>query len=170
MADRVKELQALCDRLTALMPQDRMPDPIRLAEALGVRVRYFDLGEVKGFYVVLRGIPFIALNRALPEEVRTIVCAHELGHHLLHRDLAERSVFNDYELYRMENRTEWEANVFASLLLLPERVLEGLRDPSLSGCSAAELAASLGTTEELLEIRLQLAGIPGHRRISQFPG
>lgn len=167
--DRVRELKALLDDLTVAYGLDRDHlDPAALAEATGVRVRYFPLGGLKGFYLVLNGIPFIAIDRDLPEELQRIVCAHELGHHLLHR--AETSQgFNDYELYRMENRFEQEANLFASLLLLPDRVVQGFCNPENRGLSVGEAARRWGTTEELLSIRLQAEGIDTGTRFSRFP-
>ena len=87
-ADRVRELKALiADLKDEYGFDDERPDPVALAEAMYVRVRYFPLGGLKGFYLVLNEIPFIAIERDLPEELQRIVCAHELGHHLLHRDL-----------------------------------------------------------------------------------
>ena len=168
MAERIDELRDLCENLRAMAP-DRTADPVRIAGALGVRVRFFDLGEVKGFYTVVNGVPFIALNRQLPEEVRNIVCAHELGHHLLHRDIAEKTVFNDYDLYRMETKFEREANLFASFLLITGEDLLALQEPALSGRSVPELAAALGTTAELLAIRLRAEGLPLDVRVSRFP-
>lgn len=168
-ADRVRELNALLDDLAAAYGFDReQPDPVVLAEAMGVRVRYFPLGGLKGFYLVLNGIPFIAIDRDLPEGLQRIVCAHELGHHLLHRDETSRG-FNDYELYRMENKFERDANLFAALLLIPDRVVRGLRRPENRGLSVKEAARLHGTTEELLSIRLQAAGIDTGIRLSRFP-
>lgn len=145
-------------------------DPFALAEALGVRVRYFPLGDLKGFYVVLQGVPFIALHRDLPEPMQRTVCAHELGHHLLHGDLAARTVFNEYELYRMENRLEREANLFAAFLLVPEEAVEALHRPENRGRSLGELAGDYGTTGELFAIRLEAEGFDLGVRLSRFPG
>lgn len=169
-ADRVRELKTLiADLKDKYGFDDDRPDPVALAEAMHVRVRYFPLGDLKGFYLVLNEIPFIAIDRDLPEELQRIVCAHELGHHLLHREAASRGVFNDYELYRMENRFERDANLFASLLLIPERAVEEFCRPENRGLSIKEAARLMGTTEELLAIRLQAAGAGTGVRLSRFP-
>lgn len=169
-ADRVLELKTLLRQLEENCGVDpERPDPVALAEAMGVRVRYFPLGGLKGFYLVLNGIPFIAIDRDLPEGLQQIVCAHELGHHLLHREEASRGVFNDYELYRMENRFERDANLFAALLLIPDRVVRELRRPENRGLSVKEAARLHGTTEELLSIRLQAEGVDTGVRLSRFP-
>lgn len=171
MTERVAELQDLCDGLRAAhgFPAEET-DPFRLAEALGVRVRYFPLGDLKGFYLVVEGVPFIALHKDLPEPLQRIVCAHELGHHLLHRDLAEQTIFNEYDLYQMENRLERDANLFAALYLLPEEAVRDFRRPENRGLSVGEAAGLRGTTEELFSIRLAAAGMDTGIRLSRFPG
>lgn len=146
-------------------------DPFQLAEALGIRVRYFDLGAVKGFYTRMQTIPFIALNRSLPEPQSKIVCAHELGHHVLHAAYTENAFFNEFELYRMENRVEAEANLFAAFLLLPDQAVSFLTRPENAGLSLGEAAGLFGTTEELFTIRLAAEGLPvPDHRLSTFPG
>lgn len=167
MTESGTALKALCEDL--LEQSGGAADLEALAELLGVRVRYFSLGETKGFYVVLDGIPFIAVNRDLPEPLRNIVCAHELGHHLLHRDLAEQTLFNDYDLYRMETRIEREANRFAAFLLIPEEAVTFLRRPENRSISLAEAAGVFGTTKELLAIRLQAEGLETGILLSRFP-
>lgn len=169
-ADRVRELKDLIADLKERYGADEeRPDPVALAEAMGVRVRYFPLGGLKGFYLVLNDIPFIAIDRDLPEALRDVVCAHELGHHLFHREEASRVVFNDYEIYRMENRFERDANLFAALLLIPDRVVREFRRPENRGLSIREAARLHETTEELFAIRLSAEGIDTGVRFSRFP-
>lgn len=168
--DCVPELKELIDSmLTQHELRTDTPDPFALASAMHIRVRYFPLGGVKGFSLVLNDIPFIAIDINLPEAIKRIVCAHELGHHVLHRTTLEQASFNDYELYRMENRFEREANLFASLLLLPDSAIEELFLPENRTLSSKEAAKRLQTTEELLCIRLNAEGYDTGIRLSRFP-
>lgn len=167
MTERTTEIKELCHRFTE---ESSSKDPFLLADTLGVRVRYFPLGGLKGFYIVLQGVPFIALHRDLPEPLLRIVCAHELGHHLLHRGLASCTVFNEYDLYRMETLVEREANLFAAFLLIPDETVAALRRPEERGRSIGEMARSIGVTEELLAIRLEAEGLDLGVRLSRFPG
>lgn len=169
-ADRVRELKALIADLGDRYGfDDNRPDPVALAEAMHVRVRYFPLGGLKGFYLVLNDIPFIAIEQDLPEALQRVVCAHELGHHLLHREVSSQTLFNDYDLYRMENRFEREANLFAALLLLPDRAVEEFCRPENRGLSIREAARLRETTEELFSIRLSAEGLDTGVRFSRFP-
>ncbi len=163
IAALAEKLRRSCDRGSGI------PDLGLLASDLGVRIRYFPLGDLKGFYLVLEEVPFIVLNQALTEPVLRIVCAHEFGHHLLHRELAGKTVFNEYELYQMENRLEREANLFAAFLLIPESAVRAFRGPEQRGRSIGETARLLGTTEELFAIRLKAEGVPADIRVSRFP-
>ncbi len=168
--DQIPELKALIERLlTEHELRSDFPDPFALAEAMHIRVRYFPLGGLKGFSLILNDIPFIAIDKELPEPLKRIVCAHELGHHVLHHPAMEQVTFNDYDLYRMENRYEREANLFASLLLLPDGVMEELCLPENRALSRKEAAYRLQTTEELLAIRLDAEGNDTGIRLSRFP-
>ncbi len=170
MNEQTRALKALCEDLRERYADPGEPaDPAVLAARLGVRVRYFPLGETKGFYVVLDGVPFIAIDEAQPPQVQRIVCAHELGHHLLHRDLAEQVLFNEYELYRMETKVEREANLFACFLLIPDDPSAFFRRPENRDVSVEEAARLFGTTRELLSIRLQAEGYGPAFRVSRFP-
>ena len=140
-ADRVRELKALIADLNDRYGFDAdRPDPVALAEA-----------------------------RDLPEAMQRVVCAHELGHHLLHREEASRGFFDDYDLYRMENRFERDANLFASLLLLPDKAVEEFCRPENRGLSVGEAARLWETTAELFAIRLSAEGIGTGVRFSRFP-
>ena len=169
-ADRVRELkQLIADLRDRYGFEEDRPDPVALAEAMHVRVRYFPLGDLRGFYLVLNDIPFIAIDRDIPEALQRVVCAHELGHHLLHHEEASRGFFDDYDLYRMENRFERDANLFASLLLRPDRAVEEFCSPENRGLSVKEAARLRETTEELFAIRLGAEGLDTGVRFSRFP-
>lgn len=65
-------------------------DPFRIANELGVEVLFCeDFGRLKGMYRVIKRNRFILLNKDLSDRMMRIVCAHELGHDQLHRNLAK---------------------------------------------------------------------------------
>ena len=65
-------------------------DPFRIADELGVEVLFCeDFGRLKGMYRVIKRNRFILLNKDLSDRMMRIVCAHELGHDQLHRNLAK---------------------------------------------------------------------------------
>lgn len=127
-------------------------DPFILAKALEIEVRFADLGSLKGFYVIQHRIPYIVINNSLNYDTARIVCAHELGHDRLHKSIAKQQMFNDFELYLVNNKAELEANIFAAHLLIDDSGIELIKK---NGYSLDEAAAILYTTPELLEIKLE---------------
>ena len=98
-------------------------DPFELAEAEGICLRFKNLGSLQGLYFFAEERAFILINEGLCEEKQRMICAHELGHHFLHRDLSG-TVFSETALFDMTGRPEIEANLFAAeLLLTDEEVL-----------------------------------------------
>lgn len=127
-------------------------EPYELAEHNGAFVRESDLGALKGMYTVMLGNPFIVINQSLSERTKKIVCAHELGHHMLHRELAEGGVrMREFMLYKMDERPEYEANIFAAYLLLDENEILGM---AREGLDVRAIAASLHTDVNLILIMI----------------
>jgi Zn-dependent peptidase ImmA (M78 family) len=103
-----------------------LDEALALAESLGVKVDFFDLGEeLQGVFVELHSGPRIAVNERLRDCEKVQVLLHELAHVLFHYD----HCFLNYRLgaefdYRREER---EADCFAWLLMG-----EGLREDYLN--------------------------------------
>ena len=94
-------------------------DPFEMARQLGVEVLFCpDFGSMKGMYRVIRRNRFIFLNDGLTPQMQRIVCAHELGHDQLHRNLAKDGALREFMLYDMSTRPEYEANIVAAEILL----------------------------------------------------
>ena len=128
-------------------------DPFEIAEREGVTVCSYDLGSLNGMYTVLCGVPFIALSESLDRYGARLVCAHELGHHMLHRALAETTALHDSEIFSGGGRLENEANEFAAELLISDRkLLCAVRDFG----SLSAVAAELGECEELVAVKSEL--------------
>ena len=90
-------------------------DPFEMARQLGVEVLFCpDFGSMKGIYRVIQRNRFIFLNDGLTPQMQRIVCAHELGHDQLHRNLAKDGALREFMLYDMSTRPEYEANIVAA--------------------------------------------------------
>jgi Zn-dependent peptidase ImmA (M78 family) len=85
-------------------------DPFQLCEAIGVEVFYADLGSLKGMYKYFKRNRFAVINEKLDSYTKSLVCAHELGHDILHQSLAKRVCLQEFMLYDMKSRPEYEAN------------------------------------------------------------
>ena len=128
-------------------------DPFTLAREMHIELR--ELGTLKGFYKDVYGTPFIFLSRHLSRGEATLVCAHELGHHLLHRQFAAFG-FEEVSVFSPASRREYEANLFAAELLLDAKEVF---DAARAGCTAAQIAAELGADVRLVELKLAAMGL-----------
>lgn len=96
-------------------------DPFEAAQSLGIIVLYEPLNSVRGYYSKARRQKFIHINYDLPDYLKRFVCAHELGHSILHPDA--RTPFLRKNTFLSVNRLEIEANQFASCFLLSDEEL-----------------------------------------------
>ncbi len=128
-------------------------DPFFICERLGVNVRYKDLGSIKGIYTFYKRNRFIVVNSLLCDDEKKIVCAHELGHDLLHRNMAKNAHLYDAHLNDLSLKPEFEANVFAAeLLISDDSVITNIDVFS----DTSSLAGELGVSEALLKIKCSI--------------
>ncbi len=133
-------------------------DIVETAENSGAKVWFRSLGGLKGFYIYEQGTPYIIINEALEEPLARVVCAHELGHDILHRELAVGGI-RENTMFLQSNKTEREANLFAAELLLTDK--EVLSEISFNN-SLEAAAYELGVPLELLEYKLELLSHKGY--------
>ena len=123
-------------------------DPFRIADALGFSVVRIPLEGIRGFYQYVKRCKIIYIADNLNEADARFVCAHELGHALLHRGY--NRIFMDAHTYFPTNRYEVEANRFAVDLLFDDDDLRFFLNYPI------QLAADyMGISVELAEYRLK---------------
>ncbi|MBQ7011537.1 MAG: ImmA/IrrE family metallo-endopeptidase [Clostridia bacterium] len=147
------DILAIAEQTRQIVRARGARDPYEIAEREGVRVCRYDLGSLNGMYIVIDGISFIAISSCLEEEEARLVCAHELGHHFLHKCLAESSALSDSSLFSGGGRLEYEANVFAAELLVCDREL---LDAARSCRELVGAANELGVCPELLSVKSEI--------------
>ena len=97
--------------------------PFRLCKFLRIDIKYFDLGKIKGYYKNVDGNNYIVINETLSNFDKKIVCAHELGHFLLHgNEEIQFSITNNK--FSKNKIYEKEANTFVLYLLLDDEINE----------------------------------------------
>lgn len=130
-----------------LVKKHKTNDPLQLCELEDINLTITTLPQqMKGLYTRLFDIPFIFLSDRLPLHEKRVVCAHELGHYLLHP--------STNTLYVQENtllscsKLEHEADLFAAHLLIPDKI-------DFIGCDATiqQLAFQYEVTTELVAIK-----------------
>lgn len=128
-------------------------DPFEIAETIGVDVLFCDdFGPLKGMYRVIKRNRFIFINKDLPEWLQRIVCAHELGHDQLHRHLAKNNPIQEFMLYDMRSKPEYEANIVAAEILLDnDELLEYIYQYRYS---AEQIARAMHTDINLVALKI----------------
>lgn len=124
-------------------------DPLILCDSLGIVVRYKDMGNVRGMYIHDRRKSYVHINYNISPYLQRQVCAHELGHALLHRKT--NTILWDTHTYLMTDRIEIEANMFAAELLIDDSDLK-----QYEGYTQDHVANVFGVQERMVEYKIQL--------------
>ncbi len=136
-----------------------------LAEQLGVTV--YDLLETERLKeLYFPHLKSIALRPGLPRHERSFLLAHGLGHHILHREGADRDFLKHHAAGTGSSspldqsnfaKLESEADLFASYLLVPELALRPfLYSESIqtSDDPVTQLAIEFQVPTEAIRVRL----------------
>lgn len=133
-------------------------DIFETAENSGANVWFRSLGGLKGFYICENGARYIVVNEALDDSLKKVVCAHELGHDTLHRELSAGGI-REGTLFLDSNKTEREANLFAACVLISD---EEILDLMSEGADVAGAAASLNLPPEIILYKLEAMNFNGY--------
>ena len=137
-------------------------DPFELCKALGITIRYKDLDKyLKAYFFYQSRIKSIIINNNVADVLRRILCAHELGHAVLHCELAMMNSFQEIELFDATQPAEYEANLFAAELLIPDDELLGLLNDDSK--SFFGVASELYVPAELLDFKFRVLKNKGYR-------
>ena len=95
-------------------------DSYKLAEIYGIRIiERKACKDFKAHTLKLKGYPtIIAVNERYTEVSKKVLCAHELGHALLHNEFIN---YFDITQKNIHKQTEYEANLFAVALLCDDK-------------------------------------------------
>lgn len=128
-------------------------DPFEIAADIGVNVLFCNnFGPLKGMYHVIKRNRFVFINNDLPGWLQHIVCAHELGHDQLHRRLAQNNALQEFMLYDMRSKPEYEANIVAAEILLDnDELLEYIYHYRYS---AEQIARAMHTDINLVALKI----------------
>lgn len=102
-----------------LVTKHKTTDPFDISSRKNIHVIEWDLHqEINGYYKYDRRNKYIVINQNLSEEWKRVVCAHELGHAILHTRL--NTPFMRRNTLFSVDKIEREANRFAAELLISD--------------------------------------------------
>ena len=136
-------------------------NPYRVAKELGINIIYRNFDKQRGAYKVILKNRFIFLNKDLSPQMKRIVCAHEIGHDRLHRALAKKHGLQEFVLYDMATKPEYEANIVAAEILLDsDEILEYIYD---YGYTSEQIARAMHTDSNLVALKSAHLAETGHK-------
>lgn len=132
-----------------LLKKYKTRNPFMLAEAMNITIKYYDFKTLKGFYTYCYKNRYIGLNRNLCDIEQRLCCAHEIGHDQLHRHLTH--YMKDYNLFATNSKIEYQANLMAAHLLVPDNLLD-----KYHGCNYTleQIAALEHLYPDLIKLKL----------------
>ena len=156
----------IIDKANKLVSLCGTRDPHKIARELGVEVLYCPFERQKGAYKVIMRNRFMFVKENLHPVTESIVLLHELGHDTLHRDEATQiGGFKEFNVFDMRgSRMEFEANVFASTIALPDDDFIELAE---RGYDTQQIARALSSDINLVEIKGDLFRYQGYQFNSQ---
>ncbi len=136
-------------------------DPFHICKEMGIFIHYKELGaSLNAYYFVHSRIHNVILNQDVEPIFGKVLCAHELGHALLHAAQAEVLMFREINVFDVTNRMEYEANLFAAELLIRDEDI--IRSNEGNPLTMQELAAELHVPIELIDFKLRILKHKGY--------
>lgn len=133
----------------SLVRKFKTRNPFAIAEALGFVVLRVPLAGIRGYYQHIHRCTIIYIDSGLDWWEEDFVCAHEIGHALLHRGC--NRIFMDTNTYFKVDQYEIEADKFALNLLYSDD------DVACFFCLPTEVFAdAAGVSTEMATYRMEL--------------
>ena len=123
-------------------------NPFEIIRNINVILVFYPLEGVKGFYQYFQRNNIIYIDERLDDNEKIFVCAHELGHMLLHKK--SNAIFMDSRTHLNTSKYENEADRFAVDLLVSDSVIENHLDFSID-----QFSRLFGYSKKMIELRLK---------------
>lgn len=123
-------------------------NPFEIIKGMNVILVSYPLDGVRGFYQYFQRNNIIYIDEGLTDSEKLFVCAHEIGHMILHKKA--NFIFMDTNTHFNTDKYENEADCFAINLLIPDSSLIEYQEYSID-----QLSRIFGYKKELVELRLQ---------------
>lgn len=141
-------------------------DPHRIANELGIEILYCPFTSQRGAYKVIMRNRFMFIKNDLNPVMENIVLLHELGHDSLHRDEATKAGgFKEFNIFDIrDNRMEYEANIFATQIALPD---DDFLELAEGGYDVQQIARTLHSDVNLVALKADTLISQGYRLRAQ---
>lgn len=134
--------------VNSLVRKHKTRDPFEIVENLNAIVVFHPLQGVRGFYQYFQRNNIIYIDETLSKHEQRLVCAHELGHMLLHKK--SNAIFMDSRTQLNTTKYEIEADRFAMDLIMSDEEIEEHLD-----LTTAQFSRFFGYSKKLIELRMR---------------
>ena len=137
-------------------------DPYKVAKELGINIIYRNFVKQHGAYKVILKNRFIFLQNGMSPVLEQMVVWHEIGHDVLHRNEAVAAGgFKEFNIFNMRNnRMEYEANMFAAQIALPD---DEVLDYIYTGYDVGQIALAMRSDINLVALKVAELNTRGYR-------
>jgi len=127
-------------------------NPFELCDRMNITILKSKLGnEIKGFFHrTPDGYEVIHINSSIDESEMKYICAHELGHAILHKSLS-LGFFNSNSM-QIINKYEIQADKFAAEILIDHEVY----DNEYSELNIDQISSSICVPSKLIKYKFNL--------------
>ena len=142
----MRRIKEIVDRIFSVYQTN---DPFDICAGMGILVARIPLTEsIRGICYTDENGMAAGIHEGLPMHIAKFVCAHELGHLIMHHGM--NSVFMETKTLMSSAKIEKQANIFAMYLLFPDD------NEFLSyGETIQNISIVTGFREELIELRIE---------------
>lgn len=123
-------------------------NPFEIIKNMNVILIFYPLEGIKGFYQYFQRNNIIYIDERLSDKEKLFVCAHELGHMLLHKNA--NAIFMDSRTNLNTTKYELEADRFAMNLLISDADIKENQEYTIH-----QLSRLFGYREKLIELRMK---------------
>ena len=137
-------------------------DPHRIADELGIEIMNCPFKAQRGAYKVIMRNRFMFIKEDLHPVMENIVLLHELGHDSLHRDEATKvGGFKEFNIFDIrDSRMEYEANIFATQIALPD---DDFLELAEQGYDVQQIARTMHSDVNLVALKADTLISQGYR-------
>ena len=146
-------MQVIKDIVSGLLENYGTLNPFELCDCLDIKILKSDLGnEIKGFFQrTPTGYEVIHINSEACEHEMKYICAHELGHAILHTSIS-LSFFIENSM-QVKNKYEIQADKFAAELLIDYEII----DEVYSELNIEQLSSTFCVPSKLIKYKFNLS-------------
>lgn len=137
-------------------------DPHKIADELEIEIMYCPFKSQRGAYKVIMRNRFMFVKEDLSPMMENIVLLHELGHDSLHRDEATKvGGFQEFNIFDIrDSRMEYEANIFATQIALPD---DDFLELAEQGYDVQQIARTMHSDVNLVALKADTLISQGYR-------